>query len=133
MLNRKKYIPVAFCIETETEFHDVFRDILLSLFEMIRVPEVLLSGNIAGHANRLVSFAELITHLAFLKTIPSPSFNTIYNLQFLNQTIVIKENAFDQIPNKSSQAIKVLLDVLDVRSIFFCWKALLFDKSVIHS
>jgi len=38
---KKRYIPVAFCIETETEYHDVFREILLSLFEMIRVPEIL--------------------------------------------------------------------------------------------
>jgi hypothetical protein len=93
MLNRKKYIPVAFCIETETEFHDAFREILLHLFEMIRVPEVV--QNTTPHANRLISFAELITHLAFLRTIPSPTFNTMYNIHMLNTTIVLKENPFD--------------------------------------
>jgi hypothetical protein len=35
----KRYVPVALCISTETEFHDIFRQILLSLFDMIRVPE----------------------------------------------------------------------------------------------
>ena len=84
MLNKKKYIPVAFCIETETEFHDVFKDILLALFEMIRVPDPLLSGNIGTYANRLIAFAELISHLAFLRTIPSPPFNTVFNIKFLN-------------------------------------------------
>ena len=128
MLGRKKYIPVAFCIETETEFHDVFREILLNLFEMIRVPEVI--QKTSPKTNRLIAFAEFITHLAFLRTIPSPPFNTIYNINFLSQTLVIKENPFDQIPNKSGHAIKILLDVLDVRSIFYCWKALLFDKTV---
>mmetsp|Transcript_7350 Transcript_7350/g.6583 ORF Transcript_7350/g.6583 Transcript_7350/m.6583 type:complete len:92 (-) Transcript_7350:99-374(-) len=83
------------------------------------------------NTNKLIAYADMISHLAFLKTLPSPTFNTIYNLHFLNQTIVIKENAFDQIPHKSTQAIKILMDVLDVRSIFFCWKALLFDKSLV--
>jgi hypothetical protein len=76
LMSKKKYIPVAFCMETETEFHDVFKEILLALFEMIRVPETLLTGNIAAHANKLISFAELITHLAFLRTIPAPPFNS---------------------------------------------------------
>lgn len=45
---------------------------------MIRVPEVLMN-NISS-ANRMISFADFIAHLAFLRTIPSPPFNTIYNL-----------------------------------------------------
>jgi hypothetical protein len=129
MLSRKKYIPVAFCIETETEFHDTFREILLHLFEMIRQPESLLCGS--NNINKKIAFAELITHLAFLRTIPSPSFNSIFNIHMMNQTFVFKENPFDQIPNKSSKAIKILLDVLDVRSIFYCWKALLFDRTLV--
>ena len=103
MISKKKYIPVAFCIETETEFHDIFREILLTLFEMIRVPETLVINGISTQStNKLISYAELISHLAFLRTIPSPPFNTIYNISFLNQTIIIKENPFDTIPNKSS-------------------------------
>ena len=95
----KRYVPVALCLETETEYHDSFRHIMLSLFDLIRIPENLVNKI---HDNRTMAFAELIAHLAFLRTIPAPPFNSIYNL----------------------------FDVLDVRSIFYCWKALLFDKTV---
>ncbi len=42
----KRYVPVAMCLETETEYHDIFRKILLALFESIRVPETLISNRI---------------------------------------------------------------------------------------
>lgn len=35
MKAEKYYIPVAYIIQTETEYHDVFRDILLSLIEVL--------------------------------------------------------------------------------------------------
>ena len=60
---------------------------------MIRSPEQLVTNGF--QANRLVAFAELIAHLAFLRTIPSPPFNSIYNIHFLNTVIVLKENAFN--------------------------------------
>lgn len=31
--------PVAFVISTETEYHDIFRDILIEMFNSIRDPE----------------------------------------------------------------------------------------------
>ena len=70
-------------METETEFHDVFRDILLSLFEMVRVPEQVLTSQVGNDTNRTIAFCELLTHLAFLKTIPSPTFNSVYNLHMM--------------------------------------------------
>jgi hypothetical protein len=42
----------------------------------------------------------------------------------------IKENLFENLPHRNLNPIKVLFDVLDVRSIMQCWKALLFDKWV---
>ena len=33
----KKYIPVALVLITECEYHDTFREILLALFDMLRV------------------------------------------------------------------------------------------------
>jgi len=102
---------------------------LLGLFDLIRIPE-----NVRGFGsveNRKLAFAELIAHLAFLKTIPAPTFNTVYHIHMLNSLFTVKENSFDQLPHKSQCPIKVLFDVLDVRSIFYCWKALLFDKTVI--
>jgi hypothetical protein len=73
---------VAFVIETETEFHDDFREMLISLFELIRTPDKVVTDG--PYENKLISFGELIAHLSFLKTIPAPTFNSIYNIQFLN-------------------------------------------------
>jgi len=55
---------------------------MLSLFDLIRVPDNLLHNRILD--NRNLAFAELIAHLAFLKTIPAPPFNTIYNIHLMN-------------------------------------------------
>ena len=86
-------MPVALCLETETEYHDVFRKILLALFDEIRVPENVVNNRI--FENRRLAFAELVAHLAFLRTIPAPPFNSIYKIHFLNQVFTIKENTLD--------------------------------------
>lgn len=122
---------MALCVSTETEFHDIFRQILLSLFDLIRVPEPVVQNK--AFENRMLAFAELIAHLAFLRTIPAPPFNSVFNVHCLNQVFVFKEQSFDQIPNRNQHAIKILFDVLDVKSIFYCFKALLFDKTVSFS
>jgi hypothetical protein len=121
-------VPVALCLSTETEFHDIFRQILLALFDMIRIPENLINNKIFD--NRTLAFAELIAHLAFFKSIPAPPFNSTYNIHCLNQVFTFREQSYDQIPNRNQYAIRILFDVLDVKSIFYCFKALLFDKSV---
>jgi hypothetical protein len=33
--------------------------------------------------SRQVAFADLLAHVAFLKTIPAPPFNSVYNIQML--------------------------------------------------
>lgn len=94
-------------------------------------------------SKNFIAFADLVANIAFLKTIPAPPFNSIYNIQMLPvikdnmvvpntlHTFTLKEDGFgESLPNRSMTAIKVLFDVLDVRSIIYCWKALLFDKSV---
>lgn len=70
------------CLETETEYHDVFRKILLALFDEIRVPENVVNNKV--FENRRLAFAELVTHLVFLKTIPAPTFNSVYNIFLFN-------------------------------------------------
>ena len=82
-MEKKRYVPVALCLETETEFHDVFKQIMLSLFDLIRIPEKY--AEMKANQNRTISFAELVSHLAFLKTIPAPPFNCVYNIYCLNQ------------------------------------------------
>jgi len=54
-----------------------------------------------------------------------------YNIEFFCKTLIINELPFHKIPNKNQIAIQVLFDILDVRSILYCWKALLFDCSLV--
>ena len=93
LYERKRYVPVALCLETETEYHDVFRKILLTLFDEIRVPDNVLNNKI--YENRRLAFAELVAHLAFLRTIPAPPFNSTYNIFLFNKIFTIKENTLD--------------------------------------
>jgi hypothetical protein len=46
LYKRKRYIPVALVLVTECEYHDVFKQIILALFDMLRVlPEKKSVGN----------------------------------------------------------------------------------------
>ena len=38
LFKKKRYVPVAMVLETDTEYHDLFRKILLAFFDLIRVP-----------------------------------------------------------------------------------------------
>ena len=38
LYKKKNYIPVALVMLTATEYHDFFRQIMLAMFDMIRVP-----------------------------------------------------------------------------------------------
>lgn len=90
-------------IQTEIEQHDIFRELMLDLFESIRVPAEGkdIKGNeikLSFEDRRTLSFAEFIARIAWLKTIPCPTFNTRYNLQFFSKTLVIDEKPFNKIP-----------------------------------
>jgi hypothetical protein len=66
---------------------------MLSLFDLIRVPANYFEKSVID--NRILAFAELIAHLAFLKTIPAPIFNSVYHIHCLNHVFTIKESSFD--------------------------------------
>lgn len=67
-------MPVAIVICTEIENHDIFRDILIEMFDSIRDPEAITSDNVVN--NKQLAFSDLIAHIAYLKTIPCPTFNS---------------------------------------------------------
>ena len=93
LLNNKKFVPVALVLESATEHHDIFKQLLLQLFNLIREPEPV---KVQGYKeNKILAFAEMVAHIAFLKTLPAPPFNTVYNINFLNKNFVIKESPFD--------------------------------------
>lgn len=84
------FVPVALVIATEVGYHDIFRELMLDLFENIRIPlskqlNKKLDTNVDAmnmtlHDRRLLSFSEFIAKIAFLKTIPCPTFNMRYNI-----------------------------------------------------
>ena len=101
---------------------------LVELFDSIRDYEKVTDNN---HQDEKVAFADFLAHIAFLSTIPCPDFNTVFNIEFMGKTLILKENPFHQIPDKNQTALRVMFDILDVRTIMYCWKALLFDTSLI--
>lgn len=112
------YIPIAFVMQTDVEYHDVFREIMIQLFESIRNPAngKDKDGNkieMSFEARAKIAFADFIAHTAFLKTIPCPTFNTTYHIEFFNKTLVIDNGPFYQIPDSNQIPIKVLFEVLD--------------------
>ena len=139
------YTPVAFVIQSKCEFHDAFKIILQRIYESLQSPKQYprsiaaafrqqianKDAHIIPGISRCMSFAEVITHMAFLRTIPAPVFNSQVNISFMDRLLCIKENSFNEIPHKSMDAIKILVECLDFSSILTCLKALLFDKTLI--
>ena len=78
-----------------------------------------------------MAFSELISNLAFLRTIPAPVFNSEINLSFMGSLINIRENSFNELPHKNQNSIKILYDLFDFNSILKCVKGLIFDYSII--
>ena len=81
--------------------------------------------------DRNLVYADFLAHIAFIASLPCPSFNTDFEIEFLSSKITISEPMYDKIPDKNEDAIKVLFDVLDLRSIIYCWKAILLGKSLV--
>jgi len=75
-------------MQTEIENHDIFRDMLLELFESIREPEAITNHSLQ---DKILAFADFLTHLAYLKTIPCPSLNAASNIEFFKKTVIINE------------------------------------------
>lgn len=80
---------------------------------------------------RTLVFADFIAHIAFLASLPCPSFNTRYHIEFLNKTLTIDEPKYDTVPHKNERAINVLFEALDLRTILYCWKAILLNKTLV--
>lgn len=93
-------------IVTEVEYHDIFRELSLDLFESVRVPPSLKDKNgeeqkIPFVDRRKFAFTELIAKIAFLKTVPCPTFNTIFNIEFHEKTLMIEEKDFREVPDNN--------------------------------
>lgn len=53
------------------------------------------------------------------------------NISFYTKKVRIEEQEFKNIPHRGSLAIQLLFNLVDVRSILYMWKAMLFDCHVI--
>jgi len=60
-----------------------------------------------------MAFAEVITNISYLRTIPAPVFNSQVNILFMDMKLNLKENHFNEIPHKNMYSIKVLIECLD--------------------
>lgn len=98
------FVPIAFVIQTDVEYHDIFREIMLQLFESIRKPAEGKGKNgikMSLEARRKIAWTDFLAHIAWLKTIPCPTFNTRFNIEFFNKTLVIDEGPFYKIPDSN--------------------------------
>lgn len=98
------------------------------MFESIRSPDSITANSLQ---DKFLAFADMLTHLAYLRTIPCPTFNTAANVEFYKKTILLDEQQYFSIPNRNTIAISTLFEILDVRSIIYMWKAMIFDCSLI--
>ena len=101
---------------------------LEELFESLRRPEQITDSPIQ---NKKLAFADMLAHLAFLKTLPCPGYNTLMEIAFYKSRFKIDEKKYDLVPHRNSIAIQMLFQTVDVKSILYMWKALLFDCSII--
>ena len=79
------YTPIAFVIQTQVEHHDIFKQIMMLLYQHLYKPEI----------NRNLVFADFLAHIAFIASLPCPSFNTQFEIEFLNRKITINEPMYD--------------------------------------
>jgi hypothetical protein len=82
------YVPISLVISTQVENHDIFRDILLELFESIRTPENTTNKVLK---DKKLAFADLLTRIAYLRTLPSPSINSKMLIEFRKKTLILQE------------------------------------------
>lgn len=117
----KAYVPVALILCTEIENHDIFRYMLKEIFEAIRKPDSIFDKKSVlkpeqnkhkdfAHIrlNKHFAFADMLAHLAFLKTLPCPSFNTQLNITLYKKNFLINELEYKKIPQRNSIAIQTL-------------------------
>lgn len=103
----KWFTSVAFVIQSKVEFHDAFLLILTAIYESLRdtkkqpnhivkniKPKSEADANNIPEIHDLMAYAELVAHIAFLRTIPAPVFNSEVNILFMDTKINLKENHF---------------------------------------
>ena len=100
------YVPIAFVVVTEVEYHDIFRELSLDLFEGLRVPPQGKNKNweeikMPLDERRQYAFSDFLAKIAFLKTVPCPTFNTKFNIEFQDKTLIIEEGRFNAIPDNN--------------------------------
>jgi hypothetical protein len=52
-------------------------------------------------------------------------------IEFREKTLILNEPSLFSIPNRNHIALETLFEILDIRSILYMWKAMLFDCSLI--
>ena len=68
-----RYVPVCLCIKTESEYHDIYRPLLLEIYETLNQESSSFSSEIHS---RLYRFSDIIVKLAYINTVLPPVINT---------------------------------------------------------
>jgi len=118
-------------ISTEIENHDVFRHILTELFDSIREDSKDCKSEQESARVKMMAFADMLAHVAYLKSIPSPAFNSRHQICFYRKLVIIDEQEYFKVPNRSTIAIETIFDILDIKTILYMWKAMLFDCTLV--
>ena len=124
-----RYAPVILILKTETEFHDRMRELLYYLLRVLKNTRRLSNS---PYLTRIGGFAEIISAIAFVFTMPVPPYHTELTVQLSDDAqLVFTESRANELPHKNVRPVKVLFERLDVSSVLHCWKALLLDRKLI--
>jgi DENN (AEX-3) domain len=117
-----KYLPVTICILTETEYVDVFRQILQSLY--------LITDKKPNNINKFIASVEFFKTAFFLANEP------IVPPRFFNLNIKIADD-FIKLPVETSSKLSVnstslafLIDLIDLKYIITVWEGVVFNYPI---
>ena len=120
------YVPVALCLMTSSNFVDIFREILESLYSFL--VEISLSDKISK--NQLIVSMEFMRVACMLvNDIVIPPEDIIYTLKIGGKVLQLPENSSVGLSH-NEKAVAVLMDLLDIQNIIEIWECILLGKTV---
>lgn len=120
------YVPVALCLITTSDFVDIFREILDSLYAFL--VEISLSSKISK--NQLIVSVEFMRIICMLiNDIVIPPEDLTYSFKIGGHMLKFPENSSSGLGH-SEKAVAVLLDLLDIQNIIEIWECILLGKTV---
>ncbi|CAG9326655.1 SCD1_2 [Blepharisma stoltei] len=118
------YVPIALCLMTHSNYIDLFRNILESLY--LHTLDILQNEN--KEISRLLSSTEFMKTCCFLLNdtiIPPPDVQI--NLHIGKDQIAIPIEIYSRLSHNES-CVAVLIDLIDIRNVIEFWESILLNK-----